>query len=166
MCVLARREPRVYCSALAIRQKEARMKKLRQGRVFAVVLVTALGASAAYAASPSDINPPPTAKDWADIAKLPDWSGVWNVNETWQNQEITRNPTPWTPKAAKQIAAMLAEEKAGHPRGLYVDCLPEGMPTWMMIYHNAFEFLFTPGRVTILGETDGDRKSTRLNSSH
>ena len=61
-----------------------------------------------------------------------------------------------TPKAAKQIAAMLAEEKAGHPRGLYVGCLPEGMPTWMMIYHNAFEFLFTPGRVTILGDTDGN----------
>jgi len=24
------------------------------------------------------INPPPTAQEWADLAKLPDWSGVWN----------------------------------------------------------------------------------------
>lgn len=24
------------------------------------------------------INPPPTPQDWADLAKLPDWSGVWN----------------------------------------------------------------------------------------
>jgi hypothetical protein len=26
--------------------------------------------------TPTIINPPPTAQDWADIAKLPDWSGV------------------------------------------------------------------------------------------
>ena len=115
----------------------------------------ALMVSPALAAQ-AEINPPPTAKDWADMAKLPDWSGVWNVNETLQNAEITKNPTPWTPKAAAQIKTMLAEEKAGHPRGLYVDCLPEGMPTWMMIYHNAFEFLMTPGRVSILGEADGN----------
>ena len=25
---------------------------------------------------PTVINPPPTAKDWADLARLPDWSGV------------------------------------------------------------------------------------------
>src|ERR1700728_54792 len=26
---------------------------------------------------------------------------------------------------------------------------PEGMPSWMLITHNALEFLFTPGRVTV-----------------
>jgi hypothetical protein len=31
------------------------------------------------------------------------------------------------------------------------------MPSWMLITHNALEFLFTPGRVTILGESDGNR---------
>ncbi len=124
-------------------------------RAVALASITAFGCASAYAAQ-SDMNPAPTAKDWADIAKLPDWSGVWNVNETLQNTEITKNPTPWNPVAAKKIATMLAEEKAGHPEGLYVNCLPEGMPTWMMIYHNAFEFLFTPGRVTILGEADGN----------
>jgi hypothetical protein len=31
------------------------------------------------------------------------------------------------------------------------------MPSWMLITHNAFEILFTPGRVTILGEGDGNR---------
>jgi hypothetical protein len=124
-------------------------------RFIGALAFAALGCTSALAAA-ADINPPPTAKDWADIAKLPDWSGVWNVNETLQNAEITKNPTPWTPVAAKKIAAMLAEEKAGHPEGLYVNCLPEGMPTWMMIYHNAFEFLFTPSRVTILGEADGN----------
>jgi hypothetical protein len=31
------------------------------------------------------------------------------------------------------------------------------MPSWMLITHNAMEFLFTPGRVSILGEMDGNR---------
>jgi hypothetical protein len=31
------------------------------------------------------------------------------------------------------------------------------MPAWMLVTHNALEFLYTPGRVTILGESDGNR---------
>ena len=100
----------------------------------------------------------PSTKDWADLGKLPDWSGTWVPNLRLQTEEITKNPTPWTPKAAAQIATMQAEEKAGKSKGgLFVNCLPEGMPTWMMITHNALEFLFTPGRVTMLGESDGNR---------
>ena len=36
---------------------------------------------------PTVINPAPTAKDWADIAKLPDWSGVWNPKVTDQDAD-------------------------------------------------------------------------------
>ena len=52
---------------------------------------------------------------------------------------------------------MFAEEKAGRPPPIFVECLPEAMPSWMLVTHNAMEFLFTPGRVTILGESDGNR---------
>jgi hypothetical protein len=52
---------------------------------------------------------------------------------------------------------MQAEERAGKPRGLFVNCLPEGMPSWMLISHNALEILYSPGRVTLLGESDGNR---------
>jgi len=31
------------------------------------------------------------------------------------------------------------------------------MPAWMLVTHNAMEILFTPGRVTLLGESDGNR---------
>ena len=31
------------------------------------------------------------------------------------------------------------------------------MPGWMLVSHNAMEILFTPGRVTMLGESDGNR---------
>ncbi len=103
------------------------------------------------------VNPAPRPQDWAALAKLPDWSGVWTPFISDQNKRITTDPVPWQPKVAEQIATMVAEEEAGHPHGLFIDCLPEGMPTWMLITHNAFEFTFTPGRVTILGEMDGNR---------
>lgn len=53
--------------------------------------------------------------------------------------------------------AAKAEEVAGAPRGLFIDCLPDGMPSWMLISRNSLEILFTPGQVTLLGESDGNR---------
>jgi hypothetical protein len=103
------------------------------------------------------INPPPTAKDWTNLAKLPDWSGVWNPKITDQDKQAKTNMPPWTPQANELIQFQLAEEKAGRPPPLFVNCLPEAMPSWMLITHNAMEVLFTPGRVTMLGESDGNR---------
>jgi hypothetical protein len=103
------------------------------------------------------INPPPTAKDWANLAKLPDWSGVWNPKITDQDKQVKTNMPPWVPAANEMIQFQLAEEKAGRPPPLFVNCLPEAMPSWMLITHNAMEILFTPGRVTLLGESDGNR---------
>jgi hypothetical protein len=120
--------------------------------IFAMV-----AASSAIRAAQTATNPPPQAKDWADIAKLPDWSGVWTPNWSDQEARITSDPVPWNAAAAAQIAKLAAAEEAGNPKGLFVDCLPESMPSWMLITHNALEFLFTPGRVTILGESDGNR---------
>jgi len=108
------------------------------------------------AAVDSTINPPPKAADWAALAQLPDWSGVWTPSLSDQRKRM-RGPIPWTPAAAAQVGKLEAAEKAGNPKGLFVNCLPEAMPSWMLITHNAMEFLFTPGRVTILGESDGNR---------
>jgi len=103
------------------------------------------------------LNPAPTTQDWADIAKLPDWSGVWNPKITDQDAQVKTNMPPWKPQFAAKIQKQLEEEKAGRPTPIVVSCLPQGMPAWMLITHNAMEFLFTPGRVTILGESDGNR---------
>lgn len=103
------------------------------------------------------INPPPTPADWSQLARLPDWSGVWTPNISDQNAQIKSNPVPWTPEARRVAERLAAEEKAGRPKGLWVDCLPLGMPGWMLKSHNAIELLFTPGRVTMLGEMDGNR---------
>jgi hypothetical protein len=130
-----------------------RFKNLPIGVAVSLLVI----AVTAVAADTDAINPAPTPADWAAIGKLPDWSGVWTPDIGDQNRQIQSNPPPWKPEAAAQIEALTAEEKAGRPRGLFVDCLPEGMPTWMMISHNAFEALMTPGRVTLLGESDSDR---------
>jgi hypothetical protein len=114
--------------------------------------------SAPPATKPSAVqNPPPTPQDWADLAKLPDWSGVWNPKITDQERQVRTNMPPWKPEIAAKIARQLEEDRSGRPAPIVVSCLPQGMPAWMLISHNAMEFLFTPGRVTILGESDGNR---------
>jgi hypothetical protein len=119
--------------------------------------VASAGTAAAAGAAEPETNPPPQAGDWAALAKLPDWSGVWTPSMSDQNVRMKAAPPPWNPAAAAQIAQLVAAEKAGDPKGLFVNCLPESMPSWMLISHNAVEILFTPGRVTLLGESDGNR---------
>jgi hypothetical protein len=125
--------------------------------LLAALTLLAVNAQSAQPAEKPVINPPPTAKDWADLAKLPDWSGVWNPNISDQDAQAKTNMPPWTPAAAELIKFQLAEEGAGRPPPIFVNCLPEAMPSWMLITHNAMEILFTPGRVTMLGESDGNR---------
>jgi hypothetical protein len=107
---------------------------------------------------------PPSPKDWANLAHLPDWTGVWTPlpppatgkPPAHAGQWVDNEPQ-WLPAPARQIAALEADEAAGHPHNIYLNCLPEGMPSFMIMTLNAIEILFTPGRVTILGEFDGNR---------
>src|SRR5689334_3974925 len=83
----------------------------------------ALGVPAGVRAADAEpVNPAPTAKAWADLAKLPDWSGVWTPDMIDQAKQVTGNPPPWTPQAAEQIARMEQEEKAGHPHLVFFGC--------------------------------------------
>jgi hypothetical protein len=116
-----------------------------------------LSVDPAAAADKDPINAAPTAQDWQVLAKLPDWSGVWTPVISDQVAQEKSNRPPWKPAIAKQIEHMYAEEDAGRPFPIIDHCFPTGMPSWMLITHNAFEILFTPGRVTILGEGDGNR---------
>jgi hypothetical protein len=136
------------------------MRSTRFAQIVACVLglagVLSLVVQGAQAAD-TVANSAPKPKDWSVLAKLPDWSGVWTPNTSDQHRREKSDPVPWNSKAAEEIARLEAQEKAGNPKGLFVNCLPEGMPSWMLITHNAMEFLFTPGRVSILGESDGNR---------
>jgi hypothetical protein len=116
-----------------------------------------MSAHAAASAGKEPVNPAPTAQSWEALAKLPDWSGVWTPVIPDQFAQERTNPPPWKPEIAKQIVHMYAEEKAGRPFPVIDHCFPTGMPSYMLITHNAFEILFSPGRVTLLGEGDGNR---------
>ena len=104
---------------------------------------------------------------------LPDWSGAWIFPFEDFGQENTRSRIvgdPIAPKFTPPYAALMAETRrglTGRP-GVPTDgdtstgprrrlnsesCLPTGMPN-LMRYAFAFEFLFTPGRVTIILEHD------------
>jgi hypothetical protein len=136
---------------------------LKMGRVavFAAcataVVVAGLGAASVRAADKEPIDAAPTLKDYSALAMLPDWSGTWTPDMTDQVKQETTNPPPWKPEIAKRVKKMYADEEAGRPFAIIDHCFPTGMPSWMLITHNAFEVLFTPGRVTILGEGDGNR---------
>jgi hypothetical protein len=119
--------------------------------------VLAVWGTPAGAAAKEPLNPAPIAEDYRALGKLPDWSGVWTPDVSDQVAQERSNPPPWKPAAARRIEKMYAEERAGRPFAIIDHCFPTGMPSWMLITHNAFEVLFTPGRVTILGEGDGNR---------
>jgi hypothetical protein len=122
-------------------------------RVILPVLIGLFGIHCALAGGPRDKLPAAAS----DATRLPDWSGAWVPDLADQVKQIQSNPAPWTRAAAKQIVQQQVDAAAGRPHGLFPNCLPEGMPSWMLITHNAFEVLFTPGRVTLLGESDGNR---------
>jgi hypothetical protein len=90
-------------------------------------------------------------------AEPPDFSGVWIPDVRDQKRQETANMPPWKANILPQVQHLAAEEKAGRPFLVLSHCLPHGMPSWMLITHNAFELLVTPGRITMLGEVDGNR---------
>jgi hypothetical protein len=91
------------------------------------------------------------------VAAPVDFDGVWLPDVKDQKRQETQNVPPWKPEIVPQIKRLIDEEKAGRPFLVFSHCLPHGMPSWMLINHNAFEWLTTPGRVTMIGEVDGNR---------
>lgn len=120
---------------------------------------TALVAAAVLAGVPASADPvtrAPTPADYAAMAKLPDWSGIWQPDWKSLFGAGGRKPDepPVTPAAAKQLAEFTAAKAKGE--NLQTDaanCVPPGMPQIMRMPY-PIEFLFTPGRVTIAIETD------------
>jgi len=118
----------------------------------AAIAVALIGAGLVYRVAAQ-----PTATDWAALAERPDLSGVWVPDVADQRRKERNELPPWTPAAQAQIDFLFAEDRAGRPKLILDHCLPHGMPSWMLITHNAMEILATPGRITMLGEGDGNR---------
>lgn len=97
---------------------------------------------------------------------LPDWSGAWSADADDPDpvsgaphsiflavrdaMGLPGSAVPLTPKYLALRTAALTR-KGGPPGGAMNRCLPAGMPA-VMNHGTQFEFLFTPGRVTVLFE--------------
>lgn len=133
--------------------------------VTAILISAAFGCSAAWAQAPPSTDkaaPSPAQREAAydALGKLPDWAGIWVLDFSATPQGDAARPASrpqdekpvLTPQAEAQLKINLADEaKNEPPPSESANCLPPGMPTIMFQPYDV-EFLFTPGRVTIIQE--------------
>jgi len=123
-----------------------------------------LGICVAGAAARSHESTDTKRLAYTSLAKLPDWSGLWIIPDQAFLQTLISEVQAGSPKApllapdyAAKVAAgnlrrMTGKDGPGEPvRSNAENCLPVGMPD-VMRYPAGLEFLFTPGRVTLLFE--------------
>ena len=92
------------------------------------------------------------ATAYSQVVQWPDWSGVWSPG-VGAGSRTTATP----PKLTAAAQAQLNEFEAGKTRGENLqtqaaNCVPNGMPGIMRTPY-PLEFVYSPGRVTILIET-------------
>jgi hypothetical protein len=118
------------------------------------LLVALLASTGAMGAAPAKADRG-TARAAASraLARLPDWDGIWTPD---QPPAFRMAPGAEQPLLTPRYAAILKswQDAAAHGNeqaGNSANCVPPGMPT-VMIQPYAIEFLFTPGRVTVIQE--------------
>ncbi|MGH9737081.1 MAG: hypothetical protein ACRD4X_00625 [Candidatus Acidiferrales bacterium] len=138
------------------------------GRFIVVALASALLVS--VTAAQNFTAKAPTAADWAALAKLPDFTGVWEMPigdaslvvppgaakqtprrtaSASKRPAMPKQPTlDFTPAWAAKAKYLKAHPPQDNPQA---NCVPNGMPEIMRLPY-PYEFLFTPGQVTIIGE--------------
>jgi hypothetical protein len=88
----------------------------------------------------------------AQVAKTPDWNGIWEVD--WRNTRKSPPPPPMklTPEYQKRLDAFRAARKQGENlQGQAANCVPPGLPR-IMTQPYPIEFVFAPGKVVMLIE--------------
>jgi hypothetical protein len=115
-----------------------------------IVLLLVTGVTISVAAQES--KPKPAAADWAALAKLPDLTGVWEAPTVGRGG---RGPAAGPPPVPQLTPAYAAKKRELDARNLddteAANCLPTGMPA-IMGHPYPYEFLLTPGKVTIVSE--------------
>ena len=118
------------------------------GLVGALVVV-AMRSPGAWAGTPQG----PQGGDWASIAKLPNWQGIWQLDWEHNPRLLGMASKPdLTPTARARLTAYHQAQKKGEdlaPES--ANCLPPGMPQ-IMTQPYPIEFLFNPGKVVIVIE--------------
>ena len=120
-------------------------------RRFVLIVFSMLGTGLATAVVRAEAPSGPQGDTWASVAKLPDWGGIWEV--TFGGRRGTPpEPPSFTPKYAAKLKAYQDAQHSGAIEDTpAANCVPPGMPN-MMTQPYPIEFLFTPGKVTIIAE--------------
>jgi hypothetical protein len=124
-------------------------------RYAALAVSIAIGLSAVADAQQKPALKPPTEADWTAIAKLPDFTGVWEVGFGRGAAPAGRGRAGGPPAGPQLTPAYAEKRRANLAKGAEdaqtANCLPPGMPG-IMGQPYPMEFLITPGLVTIVIE--------------
>lgn len=138
--------------------------------------IAALGLTACMAAIAASQAASPQGDSWDSIKKLPDWSGVWT---RYHQQPGKAAPPPAGAQASAEVRAAGGDAVSFTPEyaKIAIDaaqrraqqnlsyCLPAGTPG--ILQHNVlYEYLFTPGRVTMLFEDGEVRRIYTSRTTH
>lgn len=115
----------------------------------------ACGVATAPSAVAKSKYPGDPGESWAQIAKLPNWQGIWQLD--WEhNLKLLGLMVPTndlTPRAKAYHTSFMAKQKFGEDvEPQTANCLPPGMPQ-IMTWPYPIEFLFNPGKVVMLIES-------------
>jgi hypothetical protein len=111
-----------------------------------VALALTGGLAAVHAAQPS------STAQWAALAKLPDWSGVWEID--WRNtrQSPPRPQMKLTPAYQQRLDAYRkAQQQGENLQTEGANCVPPGLPG-IMSQPYPIEFLYQPDKIVMLLE--------------
>jgi hypothetical protein len=115
-----------------------------------VALAAAIGSGTSVAAQQKTAKAAPTAADWTALAKLPDFTGVWEQAPGGGGRR-GGGPPAGPALTADAAAKRKALQGAAPEDNQTANCLPPGMPG-IMGQPYPMEFLLTPGLVTIVIE--------------
>lgn len=101
------------------------------------------------------------AEQWRALKTLPDWTGTWEPvrPEAGGNPRGMLPPLDLTPVYAARRDAIAEKVRVHHDNPSNTKlCRPSGMPNLMMRIVRLYEFLYTPGQVTVLSQTNETRR--------
>jgi hypothetical protein len=129
------------------RMHETQMRRMTMALVIAM---SPIWVSVAHAQAPATKSP--TAADWAALAKLPDFTGVWELTFGGGRGRGAGGAPPQGPQLTAAAAAKRKQlQSQAREDNQTANCLPPGMPG-IMGQPYPMEFLMTPGLVTIVIE--------------
>lgn len=119
------------------------------------MLLLLASATSAQDAESADTRPPGNDAShpkgqYAALDALPDWGGIWFLNRRppgGEGQSMPRLKGEYLARLEQWRREVTAND--GVTRRTRSNCSPPGMPRIMQLAQYPYEFLFTPGRVTI-----------------